>query len=259
MENVLKWVSKDKTEFVISDPEEFARMWGEEKSKKKCAKKNLSRCLNYQITIGRLKRNCKRRFRYIFVDKESRENCQSISMPKENRDRSYILNNKRPGNKNFLETPKSLLHGNLSNRSDRKLSKNSYNIMDIEPTSVNETKHSKVGFIENDHSINQLQKSVISNQIPVIMNMPSINRETSSDYSESSISDIFSPDMLEDQILSSPSSKADDSNDQDVTKGSEHEYNALITDLAEIDPKNASFLHSFIGNSLSEELNLYHL
>lgn len=257
MENVVKWVNKDKTEFVISDPEEFARMWGEEKSKK-CAKKNLSRCLNYQITIGRLKRNCKRRFRYIFVDKESRENCQNISMLKENRDRSYILNNKRSGNKNFLETPTSLLHGNLSNRSDQKLSKNSYNIIDIEPASVNETKHLKVSFNENNHGLNQLEKSVISNQIPVIMNMP-IDKEMSSDCSQSSISDIFSPDMLEDQALSSPSSKTDDSNDQDVTKVNEHEYNALITDLAEIDPKNASFLHSFIGNSLREELNLYHL
>lgn len=258
MENVVKWVNKDKTEFVISDPEEFARLWGEEKSKK-CAKKNLSRCLNYQITIGRLKRNCKRRFRYIFVNKESREKCQNISMLKENRDRSCILNNKRSGNKNFLERPTSLLHGNLSNRFDRKLSKNSYNIIDIEPTSINETKQSQVGFIENDLGINQLEKSVISNQIPVITNMPSIDRETSSDCSESSISDIFSPDMLEDQTLSSPSDKSDDSNDQDVTKANEHEYNALITDLAEIDPKNASFLHSFIGHSLREELNLYHL
>ena len=47
-------------------------MWGDEKCKKKCEKKNLARCLNYQVTLGKLKRDTERKFRYTLVDRKHR-------------------------------------------------------------------------------------------------------------------------------------------------------------------------------------------
>ena len=47
-------------------------MWGDEKCKKKCEKKNLARCLNYQVTLGKLKRDNEGRFKYILVDRKHR-------------------------------------------------------------------------------------------------------------------------------------------------------------------------------------------
>ena len=46
-------------------------MWGDEKCKKKCEKKNLARCLNYQVTLGKLKRD-ERKFMYTLVDRKHR-------------------------------------------------------------------------------------------------------------------------------------------------------------------------------------------
>ena len=47
-------------------------MWGDEKCKKKCEKKNLARCLNYQVTLGKLKRDTERKFKYTLVDRKHR-------------------------------------------------------------------------------------------------------------------------------------------------------------------------------------------
>ena len=47
-------------------------MWGNEKCKKKCEKKNLARCLNYQVTLGKLKRDNERKFKYTLVEKKHR-------------------------------------------------------------------------------------------------------------------------------------------------------------------------------------------
>ena len=47
-------------------------MWGDEKCKKKCEKKNLARCLNYQVTLGNLKRDNERKFKYTLVNRKHR-------------------------------------------------------------------------------------------------------------------------------------------------------------------------------------------
>ena len=47
-------------------------MWGDEKCKKKCEKKNLARCLNYQVTLGKLKRDNERKFKYTLVERKHR-------------------------------------------------------------------------------------------------------------------------------------------------------------------------------------------
>ena len=69
--NIIHWVDKEKTKFVINDPDEFAKMWGEERCKK-IEKKHLLRCLNYQVHLGKLKRDNERKFKYILLDKINR-------------------------------------------------------------------------------------------------------------------------------------------------------------------------------------------
>ena len=121
-ENVIHWTNKNKTEFLINDPQEFAKMWGEEKKKEKMTKKKLYRSLTYQVNLGKLTRDADMKFKYKVVGKIDRQKSQAKTS---GADLEYFHSN----SDSLASTPSTnVTYGELINQANFKKTTNSPNL-----------------------------------------------------------------------------------------------------------------------------------